>query len=68
MLTDPWDQIDLSGTLADAVRKASSEVERRKIELALREAGGNKVQAAHALQIGFKVLLQKLKIYGIPEA
>jgi DNA-binding NtrC family response regulator len=68
VLTDPWDQIDLSGTLADAVRKASSEVERRKIELALREAGGNKVQAAHALQIGFKVLLQKLKIYGIPEA
>jgi DNA-binding NtrC family response regulator len=66
--TDPWDQIDLSGTLADAVRKASSEVERRKIELALREAGGNKVQAAHALQIGFKVLLQKLKTYGIPEA
>ncbi len=68
VLTDPWDQIDLSGTLADAVRKASSEVERRKIELALREAGGNKVQAAHALQIGFRVLLQKLKTYGIPEA
>ncbi|HEU4693853.1 MAG TPA: sigma-54 dependent transcriptional regulator [Vicinamibacterales bacterium] len=66
--TDPWDQIDLSGTLADAVRKVSAEVERRKIEMALKEAGGNKVQAAHALQIGFKVLVQKLKTYGIPEA
>ena len=66
--TDPWDQIDLSGTLADAVRKVSAEVERRKIEMALKEAGGNKVQAAHALQIGFKVLVQKLKTYGIFEA
>ncbi len=65
---DPWDQLDLSGTLGDAVRRVSAEVERRKIELALKEAGGNKVQAAHALQIGFKVLLQKLKTYGIPEA
>jgi DNA-binding NtrC family response regulator len=65
---DPWDQIDLSGTLADAVRKVSAEVERRKIEMALKEAGGNKVQAAHALQVGFKVLIQKIKLYGIPEA
>jgi DNA-binding NtrC family response regulator len=65
---DPWDQIDLSGTMADAMRKVGSEVERRKIESALKEAGGNKAQAAHALQIGFKVLIQKVKSYGIPEA
>jgi DNA-binding NtrC family response regulator len=65
---DPWDHIDLSGTLADALRKVSSHVERRKIELAMKEAAGNKVQAAHALQIGFKVLQQKLKAYGIPDA
>ena len=50
------------------MRRLSGEVERRKIELALQEAGGNKAQAAHALQIGFKVLTQKLKTYGIPEA
>ena len=68
MQLDPWDQIDLSGTLGDAVRRVSAEVERRKIELALKEAGGNKAQAAHALQIGFKVLMQKLRAYGIPEA
>ena len=50
------------------MRRVGGEVERRKIELALKEAGGNKAQAAHALQIGFKVLMQKLKAYGIPEA
>jgi DNA-binding NtrC family response regulator len=65
---DPWDQIDLSGTMADALRRVGGAVERRKIELALQEAGGNKVQAAHALQLGFKVLAQKLRAYGIPEA
>jgi DNA-binding NtrC family response regulator len=65
---DPWAQIDLSGTMTDALRRLTSEVERRKIEQALKDAGGNKVQAAHALQIGFKVLTQKLKAYGIPEA
>ena len=66
--SDPWDQIDLSGTMSDALRRVSGEVERRKIELALQQAGGNKAQAAHALQIGFKVLMQKLRAYGIPEA
>jgi DNA-binding NtrC family response regulator len=65
---DPWDQIDLSGTMADALRRVGNEVERRKIELALKEAGGNKAEAAHVLQIGFKLLVQKLKLYGIPEA
>jgi DNA-binding NtrC family response regulator len=65
---DPWDQIDLSGTMTDAIRRVSGEVERRKIETALQEYGGNKVQAAHALQLGFKALMQKIKAYGIPEA
>ncbi len=66
--SDPWDQIDLSGTMADVLRRVSGEVERRKIELALQEAGGNKAKAAHDLQLGFKVLMQKLRAYGIPEA
>jgi hypothetical protein len=51
---DLWDQIDLSGTMDDAMRKVGGAVERRKIE--------------SASQIGFKVLAQKLKSYGIPEA
>ena len=66
--TDPWDQIDLSGTMTDAIRRVSGEVERRKIEIALQEYGGNKAQAAHALQLGFKALMQKIKAYGILDA
>jgi DNA-binding NtrC family response regulator len=65
---DPWDQIDLAGTLADALRRVGNEVERRKIQQAMKDAGGDKAKAAHALQIGFKVLVQKLKLHGIPEA
>jgi DNA-binding NtrC family response regulator len=68
MQADPWHQIDLAGTMADALRRVGNEVERRKIRAALKEAGGDKAQAAHALQIGFKVLGQKLKLHGIPEA
>jgi len=59
----PWDHIDLSGTLADAQRRVAGEVERRKIEAAMQEAGGNAVQAAETLQLGYKVLMQKLKAY-----
>src|SRR5439155_6652752 len=33
----PWAQIDLSGTLAEATRRAIGEVERRKIEQTLKE-------------------------------
>jgi len=66
--TDPWDQIDLSGTMTDAIRRVSGEVERRKIAIALQEYGGNKAQVAHALQLGFKALMQKIKAYGIPDA
>jgi DNA-binding NtrC family response regulator len=61
----PWDQIDLSGTLAEAQRRVAAEVERRKIELALHEARGNPVHAADALQLAHRVLVQKLKTYGL---
>ena len=66
--TSPWDQIDLSGTMADALRRVSSEVERRKIEVALQAAGGDKAQAADALRLGYKVLLQRLKAHGISDS
>ena len=36
----PWDQIDLSGTMAEASQRVTAEVERRKLEQALKEAGG----------------------------
>jgi DNA-binding NtrC family response regulator len=61
----PWDQVDLSGTLADVSRRALAEVEKRKVTQALREAGGNKPKAAEALQVSYKTLLMKLKDYQI---
>jgi len=61
----PWEQIDLSGTLADASRRVLNEVERRKIAQAIREAAGNKPKAAEALQVSYKTLLMKMKEQGI---
>ena len=61
----PWEQIDLSGTLADVNRRVTAEAERRKIAQALREAGNNKPRAADLLQVSYKTLLMKLKDYGI---
>ena len=47
----PWEQVDLSGTMADVTRRVFVEVERRKIEAALKEAGGQKPRAADLLQV-----------------
>jgi len=66
--TSPWDQIDLAGTMADALRRTTAEVERRKIEQALRDAAGNRMRAADLLQISYKSLQQKLKDYGFADA
>jgi DNA-binding NtrC family response regulator len=65
---NPWDQIDLSGTLADAVSRVTTEAERRKLAQALQDAAGNKASAADSLRIGYKVLLQKLKAHGLAES
>ena len=63
----PWEQIDLTGTMGEAVRRVTTEVERRKLEQTLRDVAGNKVRAAETLQITYKTLLQKLKEYGLAE-
>ncbi|HEX7136872.1 MAG TPA: helix-turn-helix domain-containing protein, partial [Vicinamibacterales bacterium] len=63
--SSPWAQIDLSGSLSDATRRVVAEVERRKIEQALREARGNQGLAAERLQISYKALLAKLKEHRI---
>ena len=60
-----WDAIDLSGTLADATRRVIVEVERRKVEQALKEADGNRGRAAELLQVSYKVFVAKLKEYGL---
>jgi DNA-binding NtrC family response regulator len=65
---DPWTLIDLSGTMGEAVRRLTAAVERRKVEQAMRAAGGNKERAAEALQISYKSLLQKIREHGVPEA
>jgi DNA-binding NtrC family response regulator len=61
----PWDKIDLSGTMAEACRRAITEVERRKLERALKETGGNRARAADVLQMNFKVLTSKLRDFGL---
>jgi DNA-binding NtrC family response regulator len=62
--SSPWSKIDLSGTLADATRRTVAEVERRKLEQALRE-GGNPGRAAELLHISYKALVVKLREHGI---
>ncbi|HEV8347939.1 MAG TPA: sigma-54 dependent transcriptional regulator [Vicinamibacterales bacterium] len=62
---DPWSTVDWSGTLADVSRRVLIEVERRKIELALKEAAGNRGRAAELLQISYKTLTMKLREYGL---
>jgi DNA-binding NtrC family response regulator len=57
----PWELVDLSGTLAEASRRVIGEVERRKIERALKEAGGDSGRAAELLHISYKVLAAKIR-------
>jgi DNA-binding NtrC family response regulator len=59
--SDPWAQIDLNGSLADVTRRVVAEVEKVKIQEALKQAENNKGRAAEILQIGYKALLLKLK-------
>jgi DNA-binding protein Fis len=53
----------------DAVlRKVGAEVERRKLERAMKDAAGDKARAADLLGLGFKIFLQKLKTYGVSDS
>jgi DNA-binding NtrC family response regulator len=61
----PWSQIDLSGSMGDASRRVLAEVERRKIDQALRDAAGNRGRAAEILQVSYKMFMTKLKEYGL---
>jgi DNA-binding NtrC family response regulator len=62
---DPWDAVDLSGTLADASRRIALEVERRKIARALAETGGDCGRASELLGIGYKTLEAKARQYRL---
>jgi DNA-binding NtrC family response regulator len=61
----PWATLDWSGSLGDVSRRVMAEVERHKIELALKEASGNRGRAAELLQITYKTLTTKLRDYGL---
>jgi DNA-binding NtrC family response regulator len=58
---NPLADLDLSGSLMDATKRALAVVERLKIEATLKEADNVKGRAAELLQINYKVLLAKLK-------
>jgi DNA-binding NtrC family response regulator len=58
---DPWERIDLRGSLAEATTRVVAEVERRKIQQALDDAGGDRGRAADLLQINFKALEAKMR-------
>ena len=65
MTVDPWSDIDLSGTMGEALRRVTTEVERRKVSEALKLAAGSKERAAGVLQISYKALLQKMRDFGL---
>ncbi len=62
---DVWAEFDFSGTLVEVTRRATAEVERRKIQQVLAEAEGNRGRAAELLGITFKQLNSKLKEHRI---
>ncbi len=57
--------LDLSGSLNEAVERVVSLVERRKIADALEAHGGNKTRAAEELGVSYKTLLTKIKDYNL---
>jgi DNA-binding NtrC family response regulator len=62
---EPWDDIDLSGSLSEASRRALDEVERRKVRLALEQACGDERRAAEILQVDTRTLASLLKRHKI---
>jgi DNA-binding NtrC family response regulator len=62
---DPWDQLDWSGTLADVTTRFGTEAEKRKLALAMKQAGNDKGRASDLLQINFKTLTAKLRQHGL---
>jgi DNA-binding NtrC family response regulator len=62
---DSWEHMDLSGSLQEAIGRAVTAVERKKIQKALRESGGDLARAADLLQVGFRTLQAKIRDYGL---
>jgi DNA-binding NtrC family response regulator len=62
---NPLAELDFNGSLTDVTKRAVGIVEKMKIEQVLKEADNNKGRAAELLQIGYKMLLAKLKEHRI---
>jgi DNA-binding NtrC family response regulator len=58
---DPWDRIDLEGPMTDVTRRIVAEIERRKLEAALRDCAGHRIKAAEVLGLTLKTLSLKLR-------
>jgi DNA-binding NtrC family response regulator len=54
----------MSGSLVEVTRRVVAEVEARKIGQTLRDNDGDRARTA-ALRISFKLLVEKLKGYGL---
>ena len=65
---DPWEDIDLSGSLPEASRRVLIEVERRKIRQALDDARWDHTRAASALQIPSRLLLARIRDFKLSPA
>src|SRR5438552_534165 len=57
--------LDLSGSLSDVSSRAAQAAEKVKIKQALELNNWNKTQAAEALNVSYKTLLNKVKDYGL---
>ena len=62
---DPWDALDLSGTLDEASRRVLAEVERRKLGEALAVESGDRQRAAARLGVTPQVLAAKIGQHGL---
>jgi DNA-binding NtrC family response regulator len=62
---EAFDDLDMTGTLAEISDRAARFVERRKIIEALRSHDGNKTRAAETLGVSYKTLLTKIKDYEL---
>jgi DNA-binding NtrC family response regulator len=62
---EAFDDLDMTGTLAEISDRAARFVERRKIIEALRSHDGNKTRTAETLGVSYKTLLTKIKDYEL---
>jgi DNA-binding NtrC family response regulator len=62
---EAFNELDMSGTLAEIADRATRFVERRAISEVLRLHEGNKTRAAETLGVSYKTLLTKIKDYEL---